>query len=143
MSKSETARQLADEQTQPQQGAARTEAEHQRSLTQLIDQLTWHVEPLAQSMATLTEQTRQAVAEEQRHQAEARQKIEHQVGQLRDQVATVQGAVSKLERVADRVETPAWRLIVYPAVGTIIALTLWPRLRQIVGSAYNVLWSVL
>lgn len=143
MSKGETAKQYAAEQTEEARSAARTEAEHQRDLTELIERLQWHVEPLAQSMATLTEQTRQAVAEQERHQAAARKKLERQVAQLRDQVATVEGTVGKLERVANRVQTPTWRLIVWPGVGAMIAWALSPLLRVILEPAYAALWSVL
>jgi hypothetical protein len=143
MSKSETAQRLADEQTQAEQGAARTEAEHQRSLTQLIDQLTWHVEPLAQSMATLTEQTRQAVAEEQRHQAESRKKLAAQAEQLEKQVEAVKQTTAQLQRVAGQVQTPAWRLILYPGIGALVAFSLIPLVRPILKIAYDWLWSVL
>ncbi|SFD96832.1 hypothetical protein SAMN05660831_02704 [Thiohalospira halophila DSM 15071] len=143
MSKSETARRLAAEQTEAQRDAVRTEGEHQRDLTTLIDQLTEQVGPLAASMATLTEETRKAVAEGEQSQKEAQAALVNEVGRLREEVSRAARTVEDLRRLVHRVQVPAWRLMLWPALTVLGLLLVMPVAWRLLDPLYTTLLTAL
>lgn len=119
ISKLQTVAQM--DQTQPQREVVRTLAELQRQIEALqpqqqvqmaLDELAVKVEPLAQAMVTLTEETRQTLAEIDRKSSEKMQKMQQQVEVAATAATAAAKEIETAARKAGRASKDmTWRLL--------------------------------
>jgi acyl-CoA reductase-like NAD-dependent aldehyde dehydrogenase len=108
MTKSETLKQLAAASNEARLASLNQQIEHlrQAKLTS-AEELAALLEPLAQAMAALTDETRASLAQGQQH---SKQQSEEFKVQLEAAITSWRNATQVAERAAERLDQVAWRM---------------------------------